>query len=289
MNTATEKEVLRDTRPPEPFSHHKLRSSLEHTCLPADLCHSIAEEVTETLKGHSRISSDEIFARTERKVREKSRLAATQYSLKRAIFDLGPEGHNFEVFVSKYFRQLGYETLECVTFQGLHVKHEVDVVAVKGKEKLFVECKFHNHLGIKNDIKVALYVKARWDDLKAGPDGKSLSGFCLASNTSFTTDALTYGNGTKLRLMGVNAPNQRSFFDDLKELKLYPVTSLSSASKPVKKEAIARKLVLARDLLGEENFLQKLGCTPEEIKNICDEICFLTKESNCEDHVLGRH
>lgn len=132
-------------------------------------------------------------------------------------------------------------------------------------------------------------MKARWDDLKAGPDGKSLSGFCLASNTSFTTDALTYGNGTKLRLMGVNAPNQRSFFDDLKELKLYPVTSLSSASKQVKKEAIARKLVLARDLLGEENFLQKLGCTPEEIKNICDEICFLTKESNCEDHVLGRH
>jgi len=31
---------------------------------------------------------------------------------------------------------------------------------------IFVEAKFHNRLGVKTDLKVALYVKARFDDLK---------------------------------------------------------------------------------------------------------------------------
>ena len=59
-----------------------------------------------------------------------------------------------------------------------------------------IECKSHNRFGIKNDIKTALYVKARWDDLKEGPDGKKVESFVLASNTSFTKDALVYAEGT---------------------------------------------------------------------------------------------
>lgn len=278
--------VLKNSGEIQPFSKEKLEKTLRHTCLSHEGCAEIAEKVSEVLSDGS--SSNEIYQKASSLLRSKSRLAAAQYSLKRALFDLGPEGHFFETYVSKYFRELGYETFECVTLQGKYVTHEVDVVAIKGKEKLYVECKFHNHLGAKNDIKVALYVKARWDDLKEGPDGKSITGFCLASNTAFTVDALSYSKGTGLRLMGVNAPLEKSFLDQLMDLKLYPITSLTTIDKLIKREALKRKIVLAKDLFDEKDFLIKLGCDEAKLNEICDEICMLTKDS-CENTVLGCH
>jgi len=282
----TNVEVLKNSGEVQAFSEEKLKETLKHTCLSHESCSQVIDEVSKDLSAS--ISSNEIFQKTAKLVQKKSRLAAVQYSLKRSLFDLGPEGHHFEIYVSKYFQELGFETIECVTLQGKYVTHEVDVIAVKGKEKLYVECKFHNHLGVKNDIKVALYVKARWDDLKEGPDGKSISGYCLASNTSFTSDALKYGKGTGLKLLGVNAPPSKSFLDQVIELKLYPVTSLTSIDKMIKREALAKKIVLAKDLLNEKDFLAKLGCDEIKLKEICDEICFLTKDS-CEDSILGCH
>ena len=77
----------------------------------------------------------------------------------------------------------------------------------------------------------ALYVKARWDDLKQGPHGRSLSGYYLASNTAFTKDAMTYSKGVGLKLLGINAPEEQSLLDKIKVYKLYPITSLIRLKK----------------------------------------------------------
>ena len=74
--------------------------------------------------------------------------------LKKAIFDLGPSGHHFETFVSRYFEEIGYTTKTCQTLNGRLVKHEIDIVGIKNGKRVFIECKFHNRIGIKNDIKI---------------------------------------------------------------------------------------------------------------------------------------
>ena len=257
---------------------------MAHTCLSPHACAAIAEEIVQDISANP--TSNEIFEKASAALIRKSKLAATQYSLKRSLFDLGPEGHNFETFVARYFETLNYQTFERVTVQGRYVTHEIDVVATLLKERLFVECKFHNRLGIKNDIKVALYVKARWDDVKEGPEGKGLSSFYLASNTAFSGDALKYAKGTGLKLLGVNAPEGESFLSQLMALKLYPITSLTKIDKTIKREAIAKKIVLAKDLLDHKELLQSLGCSENDISEICEEICLLTKES-CENKILG--
>jgi hypothetical protein len=260
---------------PEKFSRKKLFISLRRSGLPKKDCDKIVSTVSRQVNEGT--STIDIYRKTRRLVDQTSHVAAIHYSLKRAIFDLGPSGYNFELLVAKYFEELGYETEVCKTLKGRWVKHEVDVIATKGHERVFVECKFHNRSGIKNDIKVALYVKSRWDDLKEGPEGANLNSFFLASNTSFTIDAITYAQGTGINLLGVNAPAENSFLDQIKLLNLYPLTSLKRLSKYLKLELLSRGIVLAKELPDHRRLLFNLGMDNHEIDVLILEVDQLLK------------
>ncbi len=260
----------------ENFSKRKLFRSLQRSGLPSSQCHRITDKVSRELYEGAR--TKDIYKRTLQLVKQSSSIAAVHYTLKKSLFELGPTGHHFETFVARYFEELGYETETCITKKGLLVSHEIDVIAKKDGKRFFVECKFHNRMGIKNDIKLALYVKARWDDLKQGSEGKALDGFYLASNTAFTTDAITYAKGTGLKLLGVNAPEERSFLEQIKENHLYPITSLRRLSKIIRNELLSRNILLAKDLIQQKPLLQKLGMSAEDYALLLEEIELL-KES----------
>jgi hypothetical protein len=257
----------------ENFSRTKLFRSLKRAGLPVRQAQVITDKVTEDIQEGTK--TQEIFKKALRLVDKTSHVAAIRYSLKKAIFELGPTGYHFESYVAKYFEQLGYKTQTCQTLPGRLVKHEVDVIAIKKKKRIFVECKFHNRIGIKNDIKTALYVKARWDDLKEGPAGKGLESFYLVSNTPFTEDAITYAQGTGLKLLGVNAPPEKSFLDQIREMQLYPITSLKRINRRIKYELIERNILLARELPGQIDLLLRLGMEETEIIHLLNEINML--------------
>lgn len=252
----------------ENFSKEKLKRSLIRSGLSKKLSDRIADQVSSEIREGEKTS--EIYRRAFNLVKQNSPVATIHYSLKKSLLELGPEGHYFEDYVSKFFITQGFETEVCKTLQGKFVRHEVDCIARKNKDKYFAECKFHNRAGTKNDIKIALYVKARWDDLKEGPEGKDLKGFYVFSNTAFTSDSLTYAQGTGLRLMGVNAPNEKSFLDLIKESKLFPLTSLRNLSRSQKQLLMEKKYILADELTEELMF--KLGFEAIKIKRIMDEI-----------------
>lgn len=254
----------------ERFSRKKLYRSLRRSGLPHGQSQLIADKVTAQVREGSR--SQDIFENTLRIVNRTSPLAAVHYSLKRALFDLGPTGHHFETYVARYFDELGYETKTCQVLKGRLVKHEVDVIASNGTETVFVECKFHNRQGIKNDVKISLYVKARRDDLKEGPEGARLTRYFIASNTSFSTDAIAYGAGSGLGLLGVNAPEEESFLSAIKAMKLYPVTSLKHLNRTMKAELLASGVVLARELLDRTSLLVKAGMPERDIVRVLDEV-----------------
>ena len=254
----------------EPYSRKKLLNSLHRSGLKNNNCESILNKVEGQITENSR--TQDIFKKTLRLIEKNSPLAAVNYSLKKALLELGPGGHNFESFVEKYFEHKGYETKKCVIVKGSFVKHEVDVIAIKNKKKYFVECKFHNRIGLKNDIKTALYVKARWDDLKQGENGNDLDGFYLVTNTAFSLDAITYAKGTGLKLLGVNAPAEKSFFEEIKELHLYPVTSLKSINKLIKSKLLQHDIILAQDLTKKIHVLYELGISSSQVEKILSEI-----------------
>jgi hypothetical protein len=262
--------IIKSSGESQRFSASKLQKSLKRTGLRPKECSKIAKEIT--LKIHPGMKSKEIFKETVKLVRMHSQVAAIHYSLKKSLQELGPAGFEFEIFVSKYFEAIGFTTYVGVIMQGEFVTHEVDVIASKENYQVYAECKFHNNIGIKNDIKIALYVKARWDDLRNGPDGKYLKQFYLVSNTAFTTDAIKYANGSGLKLLGVNAPADESFLDKIKKYKLYPITSLKRLKKSYCLELINKKIILCTQLLVEEKLLIRMGLSEIEIKNIFDDI-----------------
>lgn len=267
------KYVVKANGTTESFSKTKLTRSLARTGLSHKACENIANKVSAEICDGDK--TRDIYRKAFTLIKEKSPLATIRYSLKKALFELGPEGHYFEDFVSRYFDRLGYQTAVCKTIQGRFVKHEVDCIATKKEDFFFSECKFHNRSGTKNDVKISLYVKARWDDLKTGPEGANLKGYYIFSNTAFTVDAIQYANGTGLRLMGVNSPNAKSFLEEIKLMKLYPVTSLRNLTRNQKKLLLQRKIILAEELTSE--ILYKMGFDLVQTNRIIDEVKILQK------------
>jgi hypothetical protein len=265
--------VIKSSGTTEPFSKKKLYTSIHHTGLLPKTCKKITDKVAAELD--EGFKTRDIYRKALNLVRESSPVAAIHYSLKRALFDLGPSGHPFENFVGKYFEAKGFETKTCQTIQGKFVKHEIDVVGTKDNQKIFAECKFHNHQGIKNDVKITLYVKARWDDVKDGPEGRNLKYFFLASNTSFSLDAIMYAEGSGLQLLGVNAPKELSFFDEIKKMRLYPITSLKQINRHFKSRLLASGFVLAKELTSQQKLLIQMGMTDVEIGRLMNEIQLL--------------
>lgn len=276
QNLRRTKNIIKSTGQSEPFSARKLQRSLQRTGLRPKYCKEISAEIAQKIRPGT--STREIYKKTVKLIRKQSPIAATHYSLKKSLLELGPSGFEFEYFVSKYFEAIGYKTYIGITLQGEFVRHEVDVVASKPNYQIYVECKFHNNSGRKNDIKTVLYVRARWEDLVNGPDGKYLREYFLASNTAFTQDAITYANGTGLNLLGVNAPEEESFLDKIKKHKLYPITSLKRLKKIYLKELLSKKIILCKDLLVERNFLVKIGMSDEEISAVFRDVNKLIQE-----------
>lgn len=263
-------QIIKSTGQLELFSSTKLQRSIQRAGLRPKTSKEIAQEVAQKIKPGT--STRQIYKETIKLVNKKSHVAATHYALKKSLLELGPTGYEFEYFVAKYFKELGYDTYVGIVLQGEFVRHEVDVIASKPNFQTYVECKFHNHIATNNDIKTVLYIKARWDDLKNGPDGKYLREYYVASNTIFTKDAIAYAKGTGLKLLGVNAPEDESFLDKIKKHKLYPITSLKRLRKTYCQELLLKKIILCRELLDQKKILIQMGLAEDEINSIFRDI-----------------
>ena len=123
--------------------------------------------------------------------KEEMPVIAARYSVKRAVFALGPSGFPFEQFFAEVLRAHGWRTRTGVALNGRCAPHEVDVVAEKDGKRVGIEAKFHNDSSGKTDVKDALYVYARFEDLSRAPDESSrVDEGWLVTNTRFTRNAM---------------------------------------------------------------------------------------------------
>ncbi len=157
----------------EPFSEEKLRHSLGHARISTGTADHLANHIKAVFKPG--MSTTQIYQEAFKFLKKQEPGAAARYNLKRAIMDLGPTGHPFEQFVGELLRAQGYDVQVACQVQGFCVTHEVDVVAERNNTRLMVECKFHNQVVIKCDVKIALYVQARFEDIQKRLHGQEFS------------------------------------------------------------------------------------------------------------------
>jgi len=202
--------------------------------------------------------------------------AAIKYNLKKAVMVLGPSGFPFEHFVAQVLRAHGYKARVGSILKGYCVSHEVDILAVKSNRHIFVECKYHNRPGVKSDLKVVLYVRARFEDIRAlhrrneGKHRKIHEGW-LITNTKFTKNVIRYGQCAGLNLIGWSYPNKGNLQDLIEETALHPLTCLTTLSKDDKKRLFDSGVVLCRNIKGNEEPLRSVGISGEKTSKILEE------------------
>jgi hypothetical protein len=258
----------------EPFSEDKLIASIKRAGIPESLNPQILDQVKKHL--YEGIPTYEIYKYIEQYFGTSNEYTSkSKYSLKRALMELGPTGFPFEVFVAQILQAQGYKTEVGQTLLGKCVNHEVDVIATKGDEKLMVECKFHNRPGTRSDLHVALYTKARFDDLK---DRHGFTKGVLATNTKITLDALAYSDCEKLGVLSWSYPEGDSLRDLIEKYKIYPVTQLAFLSLAHKQELLAKDIVLISQLCKNPNILDEISIPKDkrdEVVNHALEVCSL--------------
>ncbi len=227
----------------EPFREQKLRRSLARSGAARDQVEAVVAEVRRRLR--EGMTTREVFRIAHRLLRHERRGVAARYSLQRAIARLGPDGYPFEKFVAELWRREGWRVQTGVVLQGRFVRHEIDVVAVRGGERMLAECKFKNQRDAKVDVKVAMYVHARAEDLGAGGRGQ----FWLVTNGRFSRDAVVYGEGVGLGLLGWDHPRGDGLRERIDRAGLHPVTVLTSLRAAEQAELLRRGVVLCAQLM----------------------------------------
>ena len=255
------------------FSIEKLRISLRKTGSDEQTIQQIIDTVRDEL--YQGISTKEIYNRAFALLKKKQSIFASKYKLKRAIYELGPSGFPFERFVGALLEYSGYQVKVGQIFQGKCVSHEVDVVAKKNGQFIVAECKFHGDPSRKCDVKVPLYINARFQDiLKYSRKNNPNEGW-VVTNTQFTKDALEYGLCSGLYLLSWNFPEKDGLKDRIDRLGLYPITVSTLLTAREKSFLLSRDIVLCRQLYKEKFYLDHLGITEKRKQRIMEEVGML--------------
>ena len=256
------------------FSPEKLKRSLLNAGASEELAASIVDEIQPKLYGG--ISTKKIYHIAFNLLKGTSSPLAAKYHLKRGIMELGPSGYPFERFIGEILKRQGYSVKIGEIVKGKCVNHEIDVIAEKDHHHFMIECKYHNQSGTISNVKIPLYIQARFKDVEAawiqlpGHGTKFHQGW-VVTNTRFSSDAIQYGNCAGLKLLGWDYPSKGSLKELIDTLGLYPITCLTTLTKTEKQNLLDRKIVLCKEICDNEQYLVQAGVNQSRIKNVLKE------------------
>ena len=254
----------------EAFDPSKLDASLTRAGARDDMRRRVTAHVMRELKPG--MTTDQIYRHAfEILRREESAPVAARYSIKRAVFALGPSGFPFEQFLAEILRAHGWTCRTGAALNGRCAPHEVDVLAQKNGRRVGIEAKFHNDAGGKTDIKDALYVHARYEDLKKATEESSrVDEGWLVTNTTFTHNAVRYAQCSSLTLLGWDYPNEHGLVRMIEEAKVHPLTCLTTLTESEKRQLLDNKIVLCKSLQSG-HLLQEYGIRPGRVPQVMEE------------------
>ncbi len=257
-----------------PYDPEQLRRSLLRAGAGEEDIRIILENVRKTL--YDGIPTRKIYRQAHALLRKRSSGASARYRLKQAILELGPTGYPFEKYVGALLAYQGYRVDTGKIIEGRCVNHEVDVVAEKDDEVIMVECKFHSEQGTKSDVKVPMYIRSRFEDIRHNmeryyPGREVIFHGWLVTNTRFTEDAIDFGRCSGLYLISWDYPGKGSLRERIDLAGLHPVTCLSNLTRKEKKALLAKEIVLVRELLNDPSLLDMLNLPPPRRRKLMKE------------------
>lgn len=263
----------------EAFDRVKFRRSLKRAGATTEAIKNLIQDIEERTDLRT---TKQIYRYALQKLKIIDRSVATRYNLKHAIAALGPTGFSFEKYIAKLFEQMGFDVTLNQIMKGACIEHEIDFVAEKNSVALLVECKFHTLHTLKSDLKIALYVHARLQDIekfwKDTPfHGQETREAWIITNTRFSAQAIRYAECAGIKLLGWSYPAHKTLPDMISEIGLHPITALTTLKRKYQKELIQNGIVLCRELIDHPDALRSLGISMsqaelaiQEAKSVCE-------------------
>lgn len=239
--------IIKASGEKEKFQPQKIR----RTCLRAGADKRLADEVINKIKRnlYPGITSREIFKLIKKYLRQTNPITAIRYSLKEAIFRLGPAGFPFEKYIARILDEYDYKVSLNNIVIGRCVKHEIDIIAKNQKNNYLIECKYHHAPGFYCGLKEVLYTWARFLDVNKIKGRKKFDLPWMITNTKFSQSAIQYANCQGIRLLGWHWPRKESLEDLIEAKRLYPITILPNLTDDLKIKLARVNLIVCQDLL----------------------------------------
>jgi len=259
------------------YDEDKLRRSLKDAGAKDHEIEKVLDKVDKIL--FDGIETKKLFKFVLREYRKLEPYKSSVYNLKNGLLRLGKGGFAFEEFVAKIFKEKGYKVVQNQEVKGKYIYHEIDIVAQRDNNKMMIECKHRIKPWLGINIKTALYVYARFLDVKS-----SINIPCLATNAKFSKQVLKYSKGVGLRLMGWKYPKNDSLEYNIEKYKLYPVTMLSSVNTKFLPQFLRHKILLVKEIadMSEEDIQKVLGVKGNVAGEILKEARALCKNNSVE-------
>lgn len=257
----------------EEFKASKLKNSLRKAGATKDEIVDIVVRIENELE--EGMTTEVIYRQAFEYLRSTDAPAVARYSLRRAMFGLGPTGFPFEEFLARLFEAEGYVARTQVVLQGKCATHELDVAAYKADHSFVAEAKFHARPGLKSDLQVLLYSYARLLDLKeqkiCAEDICGVKNLLVVTNTKFTTTAIDYAECAGVDLLSWSYPAKNNLHDRIRATGLYPITVLQSLSPEQKNSLLKRNVIVCADILKNPNRLRHAHLSQKKTESVLAE------------------
>ncbi len=258
---------------PEEFKPQKLIASLKKAGAQPSEITNIVSSIEASLRDG--MHTQDIYKKAFEMLRNSNDPTAAKYSLRRAIFGLGPDGFAFEDFLGRLFEADGYRTKRRLILKGKCAVHEVDIAAYSPSHSFIAEAKFHSRPGIKSDLQVAMYSYARFLDLQSAQvckdDVCGVVSMYIITNTKFTHAAIKYAECSGVSLLSWNYPKNNSLQARIERNGLYPITVLTHLSATQKQILLKSGVIICSDIVKKPHVLNELGLSNRKFDAVLTE------------------
>jgi hypothetical protein len=246
------------------------RGKVVRTCLRMHATPEQAQLVADKVEQHvyDGITTKKILQIIFQQLRKHKPEMRHQIDLREAVVKLRPKP-DFEKFVGLLMQEYGYRVFMNQMIDGRCVDHEIDVIAVKGSEVIYVEVKHHLQHHTFTGMNVFLEANSTFEDLKSGHEkGRNRFGFTKAMvvcNTKISDHAKRYAECQGLDYIGWRAPEDEGLERMIEEKRLHPITILKGLNPAVQAKLGDAGIVLLRQLMGDANKLARQTGVPRNV------------------------
>jgi len=163
---------------------------------------------------------------------------------------------DFEQFVAIILRELGYKVITNQMIRGKCVEHEIDAVATKTDEIVYVEAKHHFQPHTYTGLDTVLETNSVFEDLLDGFKLKkhttNFNTAMIVCNTKYSDHAKDYANCRGIVHLGWKSPEKNSLEDIVEKNKLYPITFLKTLDVSEHEKLCDNGIILLHQLIDSD-------------------------------------